>query len=324
MRHRSPAERESRTAPATPGRTAPAAPHRYREWRSPELRCSADVTEQLRAPIRLHQVSRPLPEERCGAHEPAPTRRSPGSRGTGEWPAPARSAREIPAARRPRAASPSVVRRRADRSELVTQPMAVVDEARCTEQLLDELRGGETAAPPASSSTRARVLLGSLCGALLLGSAAGLGALTAGSTSEDTTSPEPAHPPRAAAAAATPPEWLELARRKAPIAPPEGTHPELGAVEAFYRHLAANPAAAVELLAPELQGPSRIGPAPARAEALHPVQVRPLGPREVLAEVAVDCADGSRLVLRHKIALTGGPHPAVAGIELRSAQRFPR
>lgn len=263
-------------------------------------------------------------------------------RGTGAWPAPSRSAtsqraRRASGAARPQPTTPAIVRR-AHGSAPHRHRLNASDETTRTEQLVDELReSSATGAPP--PPLRTLMLLGTLCGVLLLSATAGLVALSSAAPSPVVAPPVRApllgarspHPavldgPDAAA----PDRAAHPASRLAALMPPHGSAAHepaaLAAVRSYYRELSADPASAIARLTHETQPPGLPGIAatwPA-AELIRPLLLRPLGPREVLGEVEVRCADGSRLVLRHRISVTGGSDPVVTATALRSVQRFPR
>lgn len=213
------------------------------------------------------------------------------------------------------------------------------DEAARTEQLVKELLGSDDAVPAPSAPLRFRIIIGTLCGVLLLGSAVAAGTITARFSSDVAVPEEAPH-----GELAFRPDVLRGKRdggvQQAAVRPPEppgeplsGVNPAAGtpraaveAVRAFYRDLGSAPGTAVARLAPGvlLSPQAEVARAWSEATTVRPLQVRALGPNVVRSEVEVGYADGARLVLRHRITVTGDRRPVIVRAELLSAQHFPR
>ncbi len=213
------------------------------------------------------------------------------------------------------------------------------DEAARTEQLVKELLGSEDAVPATPAPLLVRVALGTLCGVLLLGSAVAGGSITARFSTD-----VEAHEAAPHGELAFRPDVLRGKRDGGmqqvavrPPAPPgeplSDVNPAAGtpraavqAVRAFYRGLESDPGAAVARLAPGvlLSPRNEVARAWSEAATVRPVRVHALSAHVVLSEVEVGYADGARVVLRHRITVTGDRKPLIVRAELLSAQHFPR
>ena len=222
----------------------------------------------------------------------------------------------------------------------------------------DELRGSDLQADEACGEglipTRVSTLLtiAALCLLLLCGTTAAITAITAHSPPSSGASPRPG--PVAGAWTFRPdllhgtrwpftpePGPRETPGPGAPEPAPEGPKVppsgEIGAPEhivAFYSLLETDPERAVDMLSPELLGDQRdeIVRAWREIASVRVPRMQPGPDGSVLAEVAVEYPDGSRITFRHELAIAQGPQIAseqvagnrhIVGARLRTAHLVP-
>lgn len=276
-----------------------------------------------------------IPQRRCrpdGApDEPTTTAREPAAADHDTEPLVLHPAFTDPSRRSSRpgyGAVAELVRRKPKPLWFAPQPLRLsAEESARTEQLVNDLLDADEPSFTPPESAGARVLVGTLCTALMVGAAVATATLTGASPPSGDTEraafphPEtfssglvveaerPAHHPAAQAALVDPAAGSERAA--------------VSAAREFYRRLDRSPGLAGRRL---LAGVPPNGRDASWHEvvAVRPLRLHAESARLVLATVEVAHPDGSRSVLRQHLALrtTGGPERVE--VETLSLQHFPR
>ncbi|MCX2734175.1 hypothetical protein OOZ19_28355 [Saccharopolyspora sp. NFXS83] len=214
-----------------------------------------------------------------------------------------------------------LVRRRPKPLWFAPQPLRLsAEESARTEQLVNDLLAADEPTFAQPESPGARVLVGTLCTALMVGAAVATATLTGAAPPGG----ETARAPRPEAFAPGLAVEVERPAHHAVLVDPAAGSERAAAASAreFYRRLDRSPERAEQRLLADV--PTN-GHAPwHEVIGVRPLRVHAESARRVLATVEVAHRDGSRSVLRQRLALgtTGGPERI--GAETLSLQHFPR
>lgn len=214
-----------------------------------------------------------------------------------------------------------LVRRRPKPLWFAPQPLRLsAEESARTEQLIDDLLAAAEPSFARAESPGARVLVGTLCTALMVGAAVATATLT-GAAPPDGETTRGARPEAFASGLAV--EAERPARHAVLIDPAAGSErAAVASAQEFYRHLDRSP---------ELAGQRLLAGVPTRGHAswrevtgVRPLRVHAESARRVLATVEVAHRDGSRSVLRQRLGLGTAGGAERIGVETLSLQHFPR
>ncbi|MBB5071997.1 hypothetical protein BJ969_005085 [Saccharopolyspora gloriosae] len=216
-----------------------------------------------------------------------------------------------------------LVRRKPKPLWFAPQPLRLsAEESARTEQLVNDLLDTDEPSFTRPESPAARVLVGTLCTALMVGAAVATATLTGGvPPGDDGTARSPG--PEAFA----PGLAVEAERPAHPAAalidPAAGSErAAVAAAREFYRRLDRSPELAERRLLADVPTSGR---APWRdVTRVRPLRVRADSAHQVLATVEVAHRDGSRSVLRQRLGLGATGRPDRIGVETLSLQHFPR